>query len=318
MGQLVSHIPSDKYRTHDADLSTRDTFFDDNGTNSSMQTPHHIKTKKLHIKWMQHISDFQSFKLPPAGEKPGGFEAILDVRHESTVQEMIKLIQRNNCISVAVYYSADAVNPFKTGLIHAAQMGADTMHSCLQLGDGVAFLEVHGKRGLILSQLPSGNHIWTTYKLPINESDIERAVRIIVDTVLRCPMTYYDTHPVLNFQHAMCRRFEKNHPILDTNKGIGCDDYDCEDCEGWRGLQCSQLVLLVLKRFVIHGVLRLDVGKRDYFMSINSHTCLPDALLNLVATRMWPQFNPQRFDATHAKDLYETQQDTQKFKSRVR
>ena len=323
MGQRISHSPADKYRignpysgirssTYDAIAAAKAAAYctssDEAEEKKSMKMVPH-KTEKLRIKWMQSIDDFQSFIVPPPRSKTAGFEAFLDVSHESTVQKMIDLIKEYRCIRVAVFYSADSVNLVNAGLIRAVQLGAKTMHTCLQLGNSVAFLEVTSDRGLVLSQFPSGNHIWKTCNLPIDYCDIEKAVRIVVDTVLQCPETYYDAHTALNFQHAMCRLLDKKHPILDKNNALCSDDYECEDCEGWSGLQCSQLVLLMLKRFVTHGVLDLNHRKRAYFMSINSHTCLPDALWHLVTEKLWPDMPINSFDATHSEFLVHSSYD---------
>ena len=323
MGQQISHSSADKYRignphsgirssTYDAIAATKAAAYctssDEAEEKGSMKIVPH-KTEKMRIKWMQSIDDFQSFIVPPPRSKTAGFEAFLDVSHESTVQKMIDLIKEYRCIRVAVFYSTDSIKPFQTGVIRAAQMGAKTIHSCLQLGNSVAFLEVTSERGLVLSQFPSGNHLWKTCDLPIDYFDIEKAVRIVVDTVLRCPETYYDPHTALNFQHTMCRLLDKKHPIFDKNNALCSDDYECEDCEGWSGLQCSQLVLLMLKRFVTHKVLKLERRKLAYLMSINSHTCLPDALWHLITENLWQGMPINSFDATHSKFLLHSSYD---------
>ena len=58
------------------------------------------------------------------------------------------------------------------------------------------------------------------------------------------------------------------------------------DVEGRALQQCSQLVMLFLKRCVRRGVLPLP-GEREFLLGTYTPTCLPRQLMDLVL-RLWP------------------------------
>jgi hypothetical protein len=177
---------------------------------------------------------------------------------------------------------------------------------------------MYPKFGVSLSQMPTGRHIWEVQTLPFNPQHIERAVRLIVDTVLQCRKchAHYGIHPVENMQHAMCRLF--GHPLYDSssssqspahaqhnednhnNTNANTKDYDFNRPNTWdRGIQCSQLILLVLKRCIVCGFIQIDDAKKYHeFMGVYSHTCLPGAL-DLLIRNTWPKLQKQHFDTFH-------------------
>ena len=64
-------------------------------------------------------------------------------------------------------------------------------------------------------------------------------------------------------------------------------DYDDERPETWgKGVICSQLVLLFLKRCVRHGILELSEADKLVLLCTYSHTCLPKQLKDMVC-RLW-------------------------------
>ena len=58
------------------------------------------------------------------------------------------------------------------------------------------------------------------------------------------------------------------------------EDYDAERPETWKGMHCSQIVLLLLRRCIDHGV--LPPPKTDELLRVCSHTCLPSDLLRML------------------------------------
>ena len=267
-------------------------------TKEEAAEPEPAEAPTLKIKWLSNTADFLNYRISGVGT----CHAILDVRHEETVQRLVAMVRANgDCIRFAQYRRVPGQDTVQTRFISLAQLGGDILHCNLCLGDGVSFLGEYPEFGVAFSQIPCGRHLWEVRTLPFERRHIEGAVRLMVDTVLRCHegKTYYSTHPIYNVQHAVCRVMRRDHAMFDLNSdsaGAAGADYDYDKPRTWNcGLHCSQLVLLVLKRCIGHGLLKIeDESGRAKFMDVNSHTCLPGAL-HILIQEAWPSA-ASRFD----------------------
>ena len=250
----------------------------------------------LDIKWLTRASDFLHYRIVNDGRN---CHAILDHGNYAMVERLIDTVRKNgNCIRLAQYRrDPQGGDTTEAKFLSMVQLWGDVIHCNLCLGEGVTFLGEYPEFGVAFSQIPCGRHLWEAKTLPFAPECIEDAIRIMVDTVRKCQGcgAYYGTHPVENVQHALYRSMQSTHALYD----LGAPDYDCDKPETWTsGLHCSQLVLLVLKRCITSGLLRIeDPHTLATFMRVNSHTCLPTAL-DLLVRETWPSLKTEHFDTT--------------------
>lgn len=200
-----------------------------------------------------------------------------------------KVRAHGNRILVGSYRLQGGRGGWKRRAVSVIQLDEPIVHMGLCLGDNAAFLAVG--QDVSLYQLPAEFCTWNMIELPF--ADVDLGVRIMIDTVLQCWNcdVQYNCHLLENIEHMLCRLVSSEHGEYDVVVSTSTrKDYDFDSPDTWtRGVHCSQLVLLVLKRCIKHGALRIeDQELRDEFMSIYSHTCCPGAL-NRLLDRMWPQ-----------------------------
>lgn len=202
----------------------------------------------------------------------------LSVSCEHTVKELIA-----NCSGIMVgTYKLPSVNPGREYLaISAVQCGDPIVHMNLCLGN-VAMLAMCGHIRML--HLPAADCEWDMCLLPF--LDVELGIRIMVDTVLRGKYVEYNCHMLENIEHMLGLWFLQDHANPDSCKG----DVDYDEPETWtRGVQCSQLTLLVLKRCIHHKALSVtDTNLENEFMHVYSPTCTPGALYRLI-DKVWPE-----------------------------
>jgi hypothetical protein len=109
--------------------------------------------------------------------------------------------------------------------------------------------------------------------------------RLGVDMVRRCHKgdVCYKGHLWKNLECGACRALYRRDL---ADRWVCGDDYDEERPETWtKGVHCSQIVLLFLKRCMRHGAL---APARDslLFMGTYSPTCMP-AHLRALLDLMW-------------------------------
>lgn len=197
-----------------------------------------------------------------------------------------KVKANGNRIFFASYKVNHVRDGWKLKAISAVQLNNEpVVHAGICLGDNVAFLAIGD--GVNLYQQPSSFCTWDMCELPF--TDVDLGVRIVVLTVLECweYEVQYNCHVLENIEHMLCRLMSKEHKECDVDTS---GDYDFDSPQTWtKGVQCSQLTLLVLKRCVKHGALEIaDATLKEKFMGVYSHTCCPGFLHRLV-DEVWPQ-----------------------------
>jgi hypothetical protein len=256
------------------------------GLNDTLQP--HSKQPKNVIPWSHTLDDY-FFRQSNVHE--------YNVSIESVATRLLEKVKNNgNRIFVGSYQITGNHESSELRYVSLAQRGDPVVHTGICLGDNVAFLTV-STSAIMLLQTPSSFRLWDMCELPIQ--NVDQAVRIIIDTVLRCwkSRVAYNCHFLENVEHWLCRLMKKNHAECDSMQ----DDYDFDSPDTWkRGVQCSQLVLLVLKRFIKHKVLLIEDQERcKEFMSVYSHTCCPGPLCRLI-NRTW---NPEHFSVEYNRDV---------------
>ena len=210
-----------------------------------------------------------------------------DIEMENVVMGLIAAVKATgNCIMVGSYAYTDRPVTMEHRMINAVQLGDPLLHMGVVLGNAVGFLATGGGNVDIV-QIPTEFCPWEMRVLPVE--DVELAVRIAVDTSRKCNRAgvKYNCHMLENLEHMLSR-------LLNIYYHEECDhgtefDYDFDDPDTWRrGVHCSQLVLLTLKRYVLRGALKIkDEERKQEFMSVYSFTCTPGALSRLIE-RTWP------------------------------
>ena len=180
-------------------------------------------------------------------------------------------------------------------VISAADFGNDIVHSELFFGEEVCSLGV-GSWGMgMRPSPPEEKDIWEFVSVPFK--DQRKAFEIALDIIKRTRSAPPSTQHVVSFsshvgemlEHFLCRLFFKGHGVNDFDcKG----DYDPMKPEEWvRGMHCSQIVLLFLKRCILEDVIRILPKHKVRFLSAYSFTCLPSGLLALIK-ETWPKEAP--------------------------
>ena len=214
------------------------------------------------------------------------FNPKFNINKQIVVERLIEMVKANgDCIMVGSYLmSGDKVST-ECRMIEAVQLGDPMMHMGVVLGNNVGHLCVSGNQVKILQCPTSICETWDMRVLPF--VDVEVGVRVIVDTARKCQRggVGYNCHALENIEHMLSRLLNPQHGESDSGT-VG--DYEIDAPETWkRGLHCSQLVLVVLKRCVLHGALVIsDTGLRRKFMDTYSHTCTPAILSDIIA-RTW-------------------------------
>lgn len=198
------------------------------------------------------------------------------------------------------HYYNDNIVKFEYAAITAVELGSPIVHCEVYLGDHVARIvsgDIAGGIGLV--QSPSEERdIWELISLPFKNprKAFELALDIIVvhrrhtptgSTTARFFEEYFklNFHPWETLQHFMCRLLVVGHGENDFD--ASGKDYDEERPGEWtRGVHCSQLVLLFLKRCVRAEALYIPPEHRRRFLSVYSFTCMPSGL-NALLKEIW-------------------------------
>lgn len=216
------------------------------------------------------------------------FNPKFNINKQHVVERLIEMVKANgNCIMVGSYLmSGDNVST-ECRMIEAVQLGDPMMHMGVVLGNNVGHLCVSDRQVKIQQCPTSMCETWDMRVLPF--VDVELGVRLIVDITRKCQRggVAYNCHLLENIEHMLSRLLDPGHGESDSGTA---GDYEIDSPETWkRGLHCSQLVLMVLKRCVLHGALVIsDANLRQRFMDTYSHTCTPAILSNIIA-RTWKE-----------------------------
>ncbi len=209
-----------------------------------------------------------------------------NIDREHVVERLIEMVKANgNCIMAGSYLMSGKKVSMECRMIEAVQLGDPMMHMGVVLGSNVGHLCV-GDGQVRIEQCPTSiSSTWDMRILPF--VDVELGVRVIVDTARKCQRggVGYNCHLLENIEHMLSRLLDPNHGDSDSGT-VG--DYAIDAPETWRrGLHCSQLVLMVLKRCVLHGALEIQNERlRLKFMDTYSHTCTP-AILSRIIEQTW-------------------------------
>jgi len=198
------------------------------------------------------------------------------------------------------HYYNDNIVKFDYAAVTAVELGSPIVHCEVKLGDHVArmvFGELPGGVGLAQSP-PVERDIWELISLPFKNprKAFELALDIVVAHRRRTPAVsttaqffeeYFklNYHPWETLQHFMCRLLVGGHGENDFDASR--KDYDEERPGEWtRGVHCSQLALLFLKRCVRADALHIPPEHRRRFLSVYSFTCMPCGL-NALLKEIW-------------------------------
>jgi hypothetical protein len=228
-----------------------------------------------HIPWSTDFGDYYNIDL----------NSSYDVNFKKIADHLREKVKANgDCIYVASFRLKPINDDIEVIAVSKVQLDDSIVHMNLCLGDNVAFLTA-GDYSVGLYQLPSRYRRWEMCRLPFN--DVDLGVRIVIDTVIQCKQcdVNYNSHMLKNIEHMLCRLVMSSHGECDCNLQ---GDYDFDKPDTWKhGVNCSQLVLLVLKRCVMHGAIGIDdKDLKNEFLSIYSYTCMPGALYRLI-DRIW-------------------------------
>ena len=205
-----------------------------------------------------------------------------NVTKEATVQHLLSAIQqRGNRLYIGfTYYNPKQEKDFEEDVVQLAQFGKNICHSCVWFGEHVCTLAADSRTGLIMTQSPLNYGQWELVSLPF--TNVPLAFRIGVDIVIKCNAEgiHYTPQTWQVLWHVMTRLFVPGSG-KDENPHT---DYDADKPETWtKGVHCSQLTLLFLKRCIIHNALYIPSRHRGDFLNIHSFTCLPARLRALMA-----------------------------------
>lgn len=213
-------------------------------------------------------------------------EVRFDVTKEATVQHLISAInQRGSRLYIGfTYYDPKTERDFEEDVIQIAQFGKNICHSCVWFREHVTTLATSTEEGIVMTQSPLEYGKWELVSLPF--CNVPLAFRIGVDIVLKCNKE--DIHYEPQTWHVLCQMLTRLLVPGSRSEGASYDwDYDPEKPETWtRGIHCSQLTLLFLKRCVVHNALFIPNQHRRRFIGINTFTCLP-AMLRALLTEIW-------------------------------
>jgi hypothetical protein len=208
-----------------------------------------------------------------------------DVSKEETVQHLLSAIQqRHNRLFIGfTHYDHAKEKDFEYDVIQLAQFGKNICHACVWFGEHVCTLAAGSDVGLQMTGSPLNYGRWELVSLPF--TDVPLAFRIGVDIVLKCNEggIKYKPQTWQVLWHVMTRLFV---PGSGEDSG-NSPDYNPDRPETWtKGVQCSQLVLLFLKRCILHNALHIPPRHRERFLRVHSFTCLP-ARLRVLLAEVW-------------------------------
>ena len=202
---------------------------------------------------------------------------------ESSVEHILQAIRDRGGVIHLAFLRRRLFTKFDATCISLMQDGDPRYHVELWFGENVTNMVVNSE-GVFLSSLPREEGVWELVRLPV--TDVGLAFRLGVDIVRKCnrAKVHYDDHFWQNLEGGVCRACFRGDF---WDRWVCGDDYDEERPETWRGVHCSQLVALFLKRCVRRGVLPLPAGDREFLLGTYTPTCLPRQLMDL-ALRLWP------------------------------
>ena len=214
----------------------------------------------------RHVEDYLLY------DREQGF-ATFDVHLETSVGRILKAIMdRGGLVEVAFVKKplfADA-----TSTCISLMQDLDTKyHGELWFGENVAYMMAGGKY-IHFYSLPRNGDVWQVLRLPISNPEV--AFRLAVDICIKVKQGY-NAHYWRNIKCGFCKMVMRKRNLPRQN-----DEYDPERPDTWQGVHCSQLVLLFIRRCIIHGVLPASPEHRELIFSFDSHTFLPKHLYDLI------------------------------------
>jgi hypothetical protein len=235
--------------------------------------------------WAVDPDRWDIYKLNFNGRK---VDVNFDIGKEETVQHLEEAIrQRGNRLYIGfTFYDPKIEQDFDEEVVKLAQFGKNICHSCVWFGEHVTTMVVGSQRGVIMAESPANYGRWELVSLQF--ANVPLAFRIGVDIVAKCNWKgiHYEPQTWQVLWHVLTGLFVPGGSRGGEDTGIGAD-YNPEKPETWtRGVHCSQLVLLFLKRCVLRGALPIPPQQRDRFLRIHSFTCLP-ARLRALLTEIW-------------------------------
>ena len=208
-----------------------------------------------------------------------------DVEKEETVQHLLSAIhERGDKIYIGFTYYNPKLESFWEGdVIKLAQFGQkhnNICHASVWLGEHVATLAASSANGISITGSPLTYGQWELVSLPF--TNIPLAFRIAVDISNECSKMgiHYESQTNSVLMHILARLLIPGHKEDSNVQG----DYDPDSPKSWlQGVHCSQLVILFLKRCVLHGALYIHPKHRERLLNTYSFTCLPASLRVLLA-----------------------------------
>lgn len=202
-----------------------------------------------------------------------------DVSKEATVQHLLAAIQqRGNRLYIGFEFYDDK-RYFEGDIIQLAQFGGNLVHACVWFGEHVTTLAAGRELGISMIQSPLNFGKWELVSLPF--TNVPLALRIGVDIVLKCnkECIIYNDQRWTILRHMMKRLLI---PGYQAEANVH-SDYDPDKPDTWtHGVHCSQLVLLFLKRCILHNALYTPPQHREKILQTDSYTCLPVDLRKLI------------------------------------
>jgi hypothetical protein len=202
-------------------------------------------------------------------------------RAYSVIQNLIE--NRSASINIAFYRRPPFYSWEQTALYLA--QNCDTLaHSAIWFGEDIAEMMISDAYGIAFKTLPPDPEVeWELFRLPFNGTEaVVRAFEIANYIVIQTSKQYigYGYRALRVIESTLFRLIGKQECMLDCTE----DDFDYRHPETWiGGVHCTQLVMLFLKRCVEERLISIPCNeKRQHFMNINSHVCMPCDLMDLL------------------------------------
>ena len=204
-----------------------------------------------------------------------------NARAYSVIQSLIET--RSASINIAFYRRPPFYSWEQTALYLA--QNCDTLaHSAIWFGEDIAEMMISDAYGIAFKTLPPDPDVeWELFRLPFNGTEaVVRAFEIANYIVIQTSKQYigYGYRALRVIESTLFRLIGKQECMLDCTE----DDFDYRHPETWiGGVHCTQLVVLFLKRCVEEGLISIHCHKkRQHFMNLNSHVCMPCDLMDLL------------------------------------
>ena len=192
------------------------------------------------------------------------------------------LIEYRSAPVFIAFYRRPPFYSFDQTAVYLAQNGNTLAHSAVWFGDSIAEMFVSDSFGIAFKTLPPQSDLtWEMIQLAFNGTEaVVKAFEIANDIVTQSSKEYigYGYRALRVIEASLLRLIGRHDCDYDE------DDFDYQKPATWiGGVHCTQLVLLFLKRCVAEGLITIECDKkRECFMNLNSHVCLPCDLMELL------------------------------------